>query len=248
MLNASEFTRIGFVLQGYYFDSLGNLRFGCQKTDNPQMFLMIQKEVDMKATRFVAVPLLALCVSLAWAQEQKMPAQTQAGADVPGGVKGSFLKQSKFVEGQMISLLEAVPQKKMSWRPAKGVRSLAESFMHAALGNYISSSKITGTMAEGVDPGKLEKSQTNKKKIAEALKKSFEVVNQAVMNCPEMEFDMKVDFFGMEMNKMDMIMLGATHQHELLGQQIAYARTNGVTPPWTAEMQKKMKQQAKKGG
>lgn len=189
--------------------------------------------------------LAVVCFSIAVAQEDKMPAQTKSAADMPGGVKGSFLKQSKFVEGQMLSLLEAVPQKKMSWRPAKGVRSTAESFMHAALGNYISSSKITGMMAEGVDPAKLEKSETDKKKIAEALKKSFEVVNQAVTNCPEAEFDMKVDFFGMDMNKMDMIMLGATHQHELLGQQIAYARTNGVVPPWTAEREKKMKEQKK---
>ena len=193
----------------------------------------------MKATRFVVLIGLVLCISLAWAQEQM--------ANMPGGVKGAFLKQSKFVEGQMIQLAEAIPQKKYGWRPTKGVRSIAESFMHAALGNYISSSKITGTMAEGIDPAKLEKSETNKKKITDALKKSFEVVNQAVMNCPETEFDMKVDFFGMDMNKMDMIMLGATHQHELLGQQIAYARTNGVVPPWTVEMQKKMKEQKKAG-
>ena len=75
----------------------------------------------------------------------------------------------------------------------------------------------------------------------------FEVINQAVTNCPESEFETKVDFFGMDMNKMDMIMGGATHQHELLGQQIAYARMQRVVPPWTKEMQKKMKQQAKKG-
>jgi len=40
-----------------------------------------------------------------------------------------------------------------------------------------------------------------------------------------------------------MIFVAATHQHETLGQQIAYARVVGVTPPWTAEMQEKMKQQ-----
>ncbi len=189
--------------------------------------------------KVILMVMLVLCVGFVPARGQEMA--------MPAGIKGSFLKQSKFVEGQMLSLLEAIPQKKMNWRPAKGVRSMAESFMHAALGNYISSSKITGTMAEGVDPSKLEKSETNKKKIAEAVKKSFEVVNQAVTNCPESDFDTKVDFFGMDMNKLDMIMLGATHQHELLGQQIAYARTNGVVPPWTEERMKKMKEQQKKG-
>lgn len=192
----------------------------------------------MRTLRLTLVVLVIFMVTIASAQEQKM--------EMPRGVKGAFLKQSKFVEGRMVSLLEAVPQKKLSWRPAKGVRSLAESFMHAALGNYITSSKLSGMMTEGIDPAKLEKSETNKKKIAEVLKKSFEVMNQAVTNCPESEFETKVDFFGMDMNKLDMIMGGATHQHELLGQQIAYARMQRVVPPWTAEMQKKMKEQQKK--
>jgi len=191
----------------------------------------------MARVRALFFLVMALGVTLAVAQDMKQ--------EMPGGIKGAFLKQSKFVEGQMLSLLEAIPQKKMNWRPGKGVRSVAESFMHAALGNYITSSKITGTMAEGIDPQKLEKSETDKKKVAEALKKSFEVVNQAVSGCPESEFNAKVDFFGMDMNKLDMIMLGATHQHELLGQQIAYARINGIVPPWTEERQKKMQEQKK---
>ncbi len=194
----------------------------------------------MRIFRLAVLICAALFVSSALmiGQEKKM--------DMPGGIKGAFLKQSKFVEGQMESLAEAIPQSKYNWRPMKGVRSIAESFMHAALGNYITSSKITGAMAEGIDPKMLETSQTDKKKIVEALKKSFEVVNQAVTNCPESNFDKKVDFFGMDMNVLDMIMLGATHQHELLGQQIAYARMNKIVPPWTAGMQARMKEQETK--
>jgi uncharacterized damage-inducible protein DinB len=41
----------------------------------------------------------------------------------------------------------------------------------------------------------------------------------------------------MEGTKTTVLLLLATHSHEHLGQSIAYARSNGVTPPWTAHQQ-----------
>jgi uncharacterized damage-inducible protein DinB len=35
----------------------------------------------------------------------------------------------------------------------------------------------------------------------------------------------------------------AVHEHEHLGQMIAYARMNGITPPWTEEQQQRQQQQ-----
>ena len=43
-------------------------------------------------------------------------------------------------------------------------------------------------------------------------------------------------------------MLFVTHNHEHLGQMIAYARSVGVTPPWTAREQAAMKEAAKGSG
>jgi hypothetical protein len=71
-------------------------------------------------------------------------------------------------------------------------------------------------------------------------------VNDAVRNTPEASYGKSVKFFGMDVTMLDIVFAAATHQHELLGQQIAYARMNGVVPPWTAEMQKKMKEQEMK--
>jgi uncharacterized damage-inducible protein DinB len=45
--------------------------------------------------------------------------------------------------------------------------------------------------------------------------------------------------FGPDANKGDIIYLLAGHAHEHLGQSIAYARVNGIVPPWTAEAMKK---------
>ena len=193
----------------------------------------------MKKTQFTVLLLVCLAAST-MAQEKK--------SEMPAGVWGAYLKQSKHCQEQMEALLQAIPQEKFGWRPMEGVRSIAESFMHTALGNYMILSKVGGTVPQGVDMKALETSTTDKAKITEALKKSFEAVNQGVLSVKEADFTKSVDFFGMNMTVLDMIMLGATHQHELLGQQIAYARMNKVVPPWTEEMQKKMKEQPQKKG
>src|SRR6185437_17079899 len=40
------------------------------------------------------------------------------------------------VSQQLIALAEAIPADKYSWRPAPGVRSVSEVFMHIALANF----------------------------------------------------------------------------------------------------------------
>ena len=162
------------------------------------------------------------------------------------GVAESFLKQSKRVQGQMEALLGAIPQEKFNWRPMEGVRSIAESFMHAGGGNYLLAMPLGGTAPKGFEESAFEKSLTDKAQILEALRKSFDAVNDAVRNTPEASYGKTVKLFGMDLTMLDIIFAAATHQHELLGQQIAYARMNGIVPPWTAEMQKKMKEQEMK--
>jgi uncharacterized damage-inducible protein DinB len=176
-------------------------------------------------------------VTLASGQEKKM--------EMPGGVKGAFLKQSMFVENQFVQLAEAIPQEKYSWRPADGVRSIAEAFLHVASGNYLMMKTIGAALPEGVDPMKMEKSTTDKKQIVEAMKKSFAFINEQVKKTEESSYGKEVDFFGNKMTVLDMIFLGATHQHETIGQAIAYARTNGITPPWTEERTKQQQQKKK---
>jgi uncharacterized damage-inducible protein DinB len=43
----------------------------------------------------------------------------------------------------------------------------------------------------------------------------------------------QVKLFGEDMTKQGAVMLILGDQHEHLGQSIAYARTNGVVPPWS---------------
>ncbi|HEY5615321.1 MAG TPA: DinB family protein [Bacteroidota bacterium] len=186
----------------------------------------------ISVVRFLSVVLVLCCIALGAVAQEKMKHDMKQMGD-PKGVQGAFVKQSMFVENQFVTLAEAIPQDKYNWRPAEGVRSIAESFLHVARGNYGILTFIGAKVPEGVDMEKLEKSSTDKATIVDAMKKSFKAVNDYVQSVPESDFGREIDFFGNKMTVLDMIMLAATHQHETLGQSIAYARSNGVKPPWS---------------
>ena len=82
----------------------------------------------MQNLRLTILATLLCAFSLAVLGQEKTADKAMAA---PGSVTDSFLKQSKRVQGQMEALLGAIPQEKFNWRPMEGVRSIAESFMHA---------------------------------------------------------------------------------------------------------------------
>jgi uncharacterized damage-inducible protein DinB len=147
----------------------------------------------------------------------------------------------------LLALAEVTPAEKYSWRPATGVRSTGEVFMHVASANYYLPTMWGATAAAGVNPQTLEKDGADKAKTMAALKASFDYVTQAMAALPDADLHKPVQIFGHTATVADLFMGITTHAHEHLGQSIAYARMNGITPPWTEEQQKQMKQGAKSG-
>src|SRR2546422_11595848 len=91
---------------------------------------------------------------------------------------------------------------------------------------------------EGLDLRGLEKSTTEKAKVVEALKASFAHVRQATSKLTDADLDKTAPWFGdRQASYREILFFLAAHQHEHLGQSIAYARINGVIPPWTEERQ-----------
>jgi hypothetical protein len=105
--------------------------------------------------------------------------------------------------------------------------------MHVVGGNsYIPSFMGVKPMA-GIERG-MEKSVTEKAKVVDLLKKSMAHARSAVLEIPDSDLDKKVKIFGgQEASERAVIMIIGNHLHEHLGQSIAYARANGVTPPWS---------------
>ena len=157
------------------------------------------------------------------------------------GFTADFLIQLDGVQKQILDLEGAVPQEKFSWRPAEGVRSVGEVYLHIAFGNYFLL-KLAGyepptDAGFTMDGKKWESSTTDRAKTAEVLKHSFEHVRGVVTKVTPADLEKKVKMFGNEVTVRNAMMTVLSHLHEHLGQSIAYARMNGVVPPWTAAEQ-----------
>lgn len=144
------------------------------------------------------------------------------------------------LQEKYVSLAQAIPADKYTWRPAEGVRSISELFLHVSGASYGFPTMITGvTPAAGFQRDGFEKSTTDKAKIIEQLNKSFAYAIAVVQNMSNADFAKAEKKLGPDANDGDVIYLMVTHAHEHLGQAIADARMNGVIPPWTAEAMKK---------
>ena len=135
-------------------------------------------------------------------------------------------------QAQVVSLAEAFSEEQYNWRPMEGVNSVGEALMHVAGANYFLASKLGFAPPEDVDMMNLGKI-TGKSNIIEALKKSNEFVLDKITKIESDGLDEEVDFGFMKMNKLSGLLVIMEHNGEHKGQLIAYARSNGVTPPWS---------------
>ena len=176
-------------------------------------------------------------------------ARAQAPAAAPAapasGFRAEFLGQQAYGEKQILDLAEATPADKFGWRPGEGVRSISEVYMHIAGGNYLFLGFAGVKPPAGLDK-EMEKNVTEKSKVIDELKKSFAHVRAGIAATSDADLDKPVKMFGHDTTVRGVLLSVVSHEFEHLGQSIAYARMNGVVPPWTAEQQKKIKEEMEK--
>jgi uncharacterized damage-inducible protein DinB len=156
----------------------------------------------------------------------------QAADPAPSGMRAQFLSQLADVEKKMNTLAVAMPAEKYSWRPAPGVRSISEVYVHIAGANYLFASFVGAKTPAGISRD-MEKTVTEKSKVLDVLKQSFEHARQAVLSLSDEDMPKPVKMFGRDTTYGGVLFTMANHMHEHLGQSIAYARNNGVVPPWS---------------
>jgi len=153
------------------------------------------------------------------------------------GVKGEILMWIEDAQDKLTQLAEAIPESKYGWSPDKGVRTVGEIFMHVSAANYGIPTFIGVPAPTGFDFGTYEQTLTKKADIMKSLKDSFAHMEGALEAMSDAEMDKPAEFFGMKTTKRGAFLLLLSHAHEHLGQAIAYARSNRVTPPWTLKQQ-----------
>jgi uncharacterized damage-inducible protein DinB len=137
------------------------------------------------------------------------------------------------VSSQLIALAEAIPADKYSWRPAPGVRSVSEVYMHIAIANFYLLSITGPKMPAGLTSGDLEKTVTAKADVISWLKRSLDAVKTARAQLKPGDLQRKVKIQGKEVTVDGMYLRIIIHDNEHMGQLVAYARMNGIVPPWS---------------
>lgn len=142
------------------------------------------------------------------------------------------------VQQKIVALAKAIPESAHGYKPS-GARTTAETFKHVVADNYLipiamgkpapSSSGITDYPSSVA----YEKRQMTKDQMVAELEASFKHLHEAMALTTDANVGEQVDFFGTKVSRQYAMIATVTHLHEHLGQLIAYARANNVTPPWS---------------
>lgn len=156
------------------------------------------------------------------------------------GVMGDLLKDVADVEKKILSLANAIPESAYAWTPGPGARSTGEVFKHIAADNYFMpvlldkpAPKETGITKDYKTTLAFEKRPMTRAAIVAELEKSFAFLRSSMSSTTDAQLSAAMDVFGQKSTARGLWISTATHLHEHLGQLIAYARSNKVTPPWS---------------
>jgi uncharacterized damage-inducible protein DinB len=154
-------------------------------------------------------------------------------------MKAQALVDLEQVNKKFVALAHALPENKFKWRPSADSRSFAEVFLHVAGERYGILNMMGTKTPDGFDGKTFEKSTTDKARIIDDLNKSWEFAKTVITGMSNADFSKLLPKLGPQANAGDVIYILVADAHEHLGQAIAYARVNGIVPPWTIEQQKK---------
>ncbi len=161
-------------------------------------------------------------------------AQPALAQKAPEGLWQGYDGEWLHVTQQLVALAEATPEEKFSWRPAPGVRSTSEVYMHIVLANFYLL-RVTGPEMPAELKPELEKSVTSKVEVIHWLKRSLDAVKQAHLEMKPKDLQRKVHIADRDATVDGMYLWIIVHANEHMGQLIAYSRMTGVAPPWSTQ-------------
>lgn len=189
----------------------------------------------ISALGFSFLMLLAACK----AQNAAPAAESAAASGTANSVVTDLLADLTAVETKLVDLAGAIPESKYNWQP-DSARTVRRVFLHVAADNYVLPAMIgyapdpaTGLTSDYNTGVAFEARNISKDSVIADLKKSFAFVKQSLQSATPTSLAAPVTMFGQQFTGQSAWILTVTHLHEHLGQLIAYARTNGVKPPWS---------------
>ena len=165
-----------------------------------------------------ALDALAIIAVVTATPSQAQPEQT---------VQAALSKEAGTLSDKFTGLARVMVGK-YDWKPGQGARSVGEVFNLIVIENGILAGTLSGTTGDG-RPTAI----TDPERLQEALETSYANLQQTIARLSDADLKAPVKLFGRDMTKEGAIRYLFGDQHEHLGQSIAYARSNGVVPPWS---------------
>lgn len=160
------------------------------------------------------------------------PEATAAQEMPTKGYRAEFFQVLDSAEGDFVALAEAMPERLFDWRPAEGVRSYGEVCLHIAMTNFTGPNMIGSSPPAGLEREGYEQSLATKSDIVAELKRSFRHLRASVLAASDDQQDTEISGWYGPSTYRGALHIMNEHLGEHLGQSIAYARINGVVPPW----------------
>ncbi len=186
------------------------------------------------------------CLCFRPSSQSQESSDHKAAAAPTSGFRAEFLEEIACYEQRYTRLAEAMPAEKYTWRPAEGVRSVGEVFTHITTANYGIAKALGTAPPVGFDPKAIAALSADKPKALQALKDSFAHFRGAIIALNEADADKPQKMFNRSTTLRGSFIAITGHFGEHLGQSIAYARVNGIVPPWTEDFQKQQQKPADK--
>ncbi len=173
------------------------------------------------------------------AQDASPPADSGSSGAVVNTVAADLLKDVESLETKFVDLASAIPENKYNWQP-DSARSVRRVLLHVAADNYVLPAMLgyapdpaVGVTADYNTGVAFEGRNIPKDSVVAELRKSFAFLKQSLGGASAASMVAPVTMFGQPFTGQSGWILAVTHIHEHLGQMIAYARTNGIKPPWS---------------
>ncbi len=157
----------------------------------------------------------------------------QAKVDPLEGLWQGYEGEWGHVSRQLVALAEAIPAEKYAWRPTPGVRSVSEVLMHVAQANFYLLSVTGPPLPTEVKSNDMEKTVTAKPEVIDWLRQSLDAVRIAHANIKPADLERKITIENRDATVDGMYLRIIVHANEHMGQLVAYARVNGIVPPWS---------------
>jgi DinB superfamily len=173
------------------------------------------------------VTIAGVCLILTQLAAQQ-PTASATPAAQPMGPQAALANDVGNLSDKFVGLARVMAGK-YDWKPGAGVRSVADVFNLIVAENKMLTGLLTGAAAPGARPAPI----TDPTEMQDALRTSYAALRQAISGLSESDLNASVKLFGRDTSKLGGAFMLIMDQHEHLGQSIAYARVNGVVPPWS---------------